>query len=335
MQYEAGQISLQAAQLHADAVIWDNVWPLEPWCGNDYGTLGQFLDSGVTVISLTLAGDNHNISEAVQRVAAARRKILSDPQHFLLVERITDVFEAKRTARLALTFHLEGTRCFERNLDMVELYSRLGVHHALLAFNAGNSVGGGCAERSDGGLTAFGRRLVAEMERVGMLVDLSHTGCRTGFDAMEAATKPVLFTHSNSAVLHPHFRNLSDDQVRACAATGGAVGVSGSSQYLGDSQASTESILRHIDHYVQTVGPRHVVLGLDLVSDAAAVDAYMRARPEEWPMTRDPGWPGCQYARPSQLPELTEGMLKRGYGSDAILDILGRNYLRLYRNVLS
>jgi membrane dipeptidase len=331
----AGQTSSQAAQLHADAIVWDNVWPLEPWCGNDYDALAQFVASGVTVISLTLAGDNHNVSETVQRIGAARRKILANPQQYVLVERIDDVLDAKRRGHLALTFHLEGTRCFERNLDLVELYFRLGIRHALLAFNAGNSVGSGCAERTDGGLTAFGRRLVTEMERVGMLVDLSHTGYRTGLDAIEMSSKPVLFTHSNSAVLHPHFRNVSDEQVRACAATGGVIGVSGSSQYLGDTCASTESILRHIDHYVQTVGPRHVVLGLDLVFGAAAVDDYMRARPEEWPMAQDPAWTGCQYARPSQIPELTEGMLNRGYGSDAVLDILGRNYVRIYGSVLS
>jgi membrane dipeptidase len=321
-------VSGDAADLHAAAIVWDNVWPLEPWCGNGFDKLQGFSAAGVTVLSLTVAGDSHNSSETTQRLAAARRGVLADSAHLLLVTRISDVLEAKRSGRLGITFHFEGTRCFERNLDLVETYYTLGVKHTLLAFNTSNSVGGGCAEASDGGLTRFGRRLVAEFERVGMLVDLSHTGYRTSMDAMATATKPVLFTHSNAATVHPHFRNLSDEQIRACAATGGLVGVSGSSQYLGD-DASTASILRHIDYYVQKVGPTHVGLGLDLVFEPTKVDAYMRANSTEWPMASDPAWRGCQYATLAQIPELTQGLLSFGYGRDAVLDILGRNYMRI------
>ena len=329
----AWNISQEAANLHREAVVWDNVWPLEPGCGNDFGKLALFAAAGVTVLSLTIAGDNHNVSEAIRRVALVRKQVLADPEHLILVEHVGDVIQAKETGRLGVTFHFEGTRCFERDLDLVEAYYRLGVKHALLAFNVANSVGGGCAESADGGLTRFGARLVAEFERVGMLVDLSHTGFRTTMDVMERATRPVLFSHSNAAGLHGHFRNLSDVQLAACAATGGLIGVSASSQYLGEARASTPAIMRHLDYYVQKIGPRHVVLGLDIVFDAAMVDAYMRARPEEWPMTLDPNWPGCNYARPEQIPELTQAMLDRGYGRDAVLDILGRNYLRVYGDV--
>jgi membrane dipeptidase len=323
-------ISAEAASLHRRAIVWDNVWPLEPDCGNDLEKLALFAAAGVTVLSLTIAGDNHNISEAVQRVAAVRRDVLGDPEHLVLVEHVADVFRAKESGRLGVTFHFEGTRCFERNLDLVETYYRLGVKHALLAFNTSNSVGGGCAESADSGLTRLGARLVAEFERVGMLVDLSHTGYRTTMDVMERASRPVIFSHSNAAGLHQHFRNLADEQVRACAATGGLIGVSASSQYLGEPRASTSAIMRHVDYYVQMVGARHVALGLDLVFDAAMVDAYMRARPEEWPMTLDPNWKGSHYGIPEQIPELTQAMLMRGYGEDAILDILGRNYLRIF-----
>jgi membrane dipeptidase len=316
--------------MHQEAIVWDNVWPLEPDCGNGLDKLPLFSKAGVTVLSLTIAGDNQDIGEAAQRLAAVRRQVLANPAQLILVAGIDDVHRAKATGRLAITFHFEGTRCFERNLDMVEPFFQLGVKHTLLAFNLANSAGGGCAEKSDGGLTRFGQRLIGECERVGMVIDLSHTGYRTTMEAMERATRPMLFTHSNSATIHPHFRNLSDEQVRACAATGGLVGVSGSSQYLGAPRATTEAIMRHIDHYVQTVGPRHVGLGLDLVFDAGAVDAYMRARPDEWPMTLDPSWPGSHYAQPSQIPELTQSMLDRGYDRSAVLDILGGNYLRIY-----
>jgi membrane dipeptidase len=326
-------ISDKAARLHSRAIVWDNVWPLEPWCSNDFERLAQFRDAGVTVISLTLAGDDHNISETIQRIAAARHQVLADPAKLLLVRGISDVVRAKESGRLAVTFHFEGTRCFERNLEMIEVYYRLGVRHALLAFNLANSAGGGCAEAEDYGLTRFGQRFIAECERVGMLVDLSHTGYRTSMEAMERSSRPMLFTHSNVAALHPHFRNLADAQIYACAATGGLIGVSSSTQYLGTTDASTDSLMRHIDYLVQKIGPRHVALGLDLVFDAAKVDAYMRARPEQWPITLEEKWPGCQYAVPSQIRELTQCMLNRGYDEDAVLGILGGNYVRVYGDV--
>ncbi len=322
-------VSSEAARLHRSAVIWDNVWPLEPLFGNDLDKLPHFMNAGVTVLSLTLAGDDHNISEAIQRVAAARSRVLADQAHLLLVDKIADVHRAKDAGRLAIVLHFEGTRCFERNLHMVEVFYKLGIRHTLLAFNTANSVGGGCADSCDGGLTKFGKQFIDECQRVGMLIDLSHTGYRTTMEAMEQAKRPMLFTHSNAAALHPHRRNLSDEQIRACAATGGLIGVSGSCQYLGETPPTAAAIMRHIDYYVQKVGARHVALGLDVIFNAPMADAYMRSRPNEWPMALDPAWLGCQTASPAQIPELTQAMLDRGYSDAAILDILGGNYLRV------
>jgi membrane dipeptidase len=166
-----------------------------------------------------------------------------------------------------------------------------------------------------------------------MLLDLSHVGRRTSLEAMAVSTEPAVFTHSNSDVLQPHFRNLTDEQIKACAASGGLVGISGSSAYLGDTDASTESIFRHLDHVVQLVGPLHAGLGLDIVFDAPALNDWMRQRPDEWPGVEDPAWPGVNYAQPEQVAELTTMMLERGYSADNVLAILGGNYLRICSKV--
>lgn len=326
---ERWQVSPAVAALHRDALVCDMVWPLEPWCGNDWDRLEQFHAAGVDLVSLTLAGDNHNVSETVQRVAAARHKVFSAPEQFVLVESTADIEQAKAGGRLAVGFHFEGTRCFERNTDLVETFYRLGVRHALLAFNQGNSVGGGCGERADGGLTRFGEQLVAEMNRVGMIVDLSHTGRQTTLDAMAITTRPVLFSHSNAAGLVPHFRNIDDVQVRACAASGGMVGVSSSSEYLGEKVSSAQAMFRHIDYYVNLVGPEHVGLGLDIVFDHSALNAWIRTRPDEWPGTEAPDWPGFRYATPADYPALTGLMLDAGYAQNDIRGILGGNFLRV------
>ncbi|MEE4218794.1 MAG: membrane dipeptidase [Xanthomonadales bacterium] len=328
-QWAAGE----AARIHAGSLVWDMVFPIEPWCGNGWDKLGRFHETGYDVISVTLAGDNHSISEAVQRVAAARREVLGRPDELVLVESVNDVHKARKEGRLGVAFHFEGTRCFERNLDMIEAFYQLGIRHTLLAFNQGNSVGGGCAERSDGGLTNFGRLLVEEMERVGMLLDLSHTGRKTAMDALEMATHPAVFTHSNADAVASHFRNLPDDLAKACAATGGLVGVSSSNEYLGVERSSPEAIFRHVDHYVQLLGPEHVGLGFDVVFDAKALSDWIRTRPDEWPGKDDPTWPGFTYGLPEDGLRLTELMVVNGYDEKAIRKILGKNYMRVCEEV--
>jgi len=197
-------MSMQSArELLSRSLVWDMVWPLADFVGNDWGKLERFKAAGYGVISVTLAGDNHNVSQAMEMVAAARKHIFSKPERLLLITSIEDVRRARREGKLGVALHFEGTRCFERNLDLIEAFYALGIRHTLLAFNQTNSCGGGCAELSDGGLSRFGRSFVREMNRVGMLVDLSHVGRRTSLDAIEASAQPTVFTHSNCDALCP------------------------------------------------------------------------------------------------------------------------------------
>lgn len=315
--------------LVADALVWDMVYPLEPSVGNDLDALDRWHATGFNVVSLTIAGDDQNAGEAFRRVAAARNIVLARSDQFHLIYDIRDVGVAKDAGKLGISFHFEGTRCFERDLNVIEAFVRLGVRHTLLAFNSANCAGSGCAEKTDGGLTAFGTRLVCEMQRVGMLVDLSHVGFKTSMDTIEASTRPVIFSHSNVDAVAQSFRNLRDEQIRGCAATGGVVGLSASSEYLGDWNVRPETFFRHLDYIVQMVGPRHVGLGLDVVIDAEAVTSVARSRPDQWPMALDASWRGFRYLQPEALPELVDLMLSHGYGEDAVRSILGKNFERV------
>ena len=328
-------ISPRAAAIQRSALVWDNVFPInlpgDVAMGNSWDELERFYAAGVDVLSITLAGDNHNLSQAFTLCSWARRQLREREDRLVLVRRAADIETARSTGRLGIILHFEGTRCFERDLSAIELFYDLGIRQTLLAFNKQNSAGGGCADASDSGLSAYGRGLVKEMQRVGMLLDLSHTGHRTSLDAIEIASRPVLFSHSNAFALCPSFRNIKDDQIRACAQTGGVVGVSGSSEYLGDLTCSNETLLRHIDYMAEVGGIDHVGLGLDVVFEPAALSAWARGRPDEWPMTQDPGWTGFRYAAPEQLPSLTELMLQRGYTEEQVRKVLGENLLRVCR----
>ncbi len=316
-------------------LVWDNVWPLEEAFGNGWDKLGTFASSGWNVLSLTVAGDNHDVKEAFERVAAARAAIATRADHCLLIERFADIELARSSGRLGITLHFEGGEAFGRNLDVVAAFRALGVTHNLLAFNNSNSYAAGCMEAFDAPLTALGRQLIRVMERVGMVVDLSHVGRRSSLDALDLATKPMIFSHSNADGVAPHPRNLTDAQIRGCAATGGLIGLSGSSGYLGDDQASTEAMFRHVDYVAQLVGDDHIALGLDIVFDSASLNAWARGRPDEWPMTKDPAWPGFRYARLDQLVELVERMTRAGYPDDSVRKFLGENYLNLMKQVLA
>lgn len=326
---------MNTENLYQKALVWDNVWPVDLLnglsFGNDWQKLERFAQAGVSILGVTLAGDNHNTSQAIDLIAWARSYLSQNQDRFVLIESIEDVYRAQSSGRLGVTLQFEGTRCFERNTDLIELYHKLGIRQTILAFNNANSIGAGCAEKNDGGLTNLGRTFVKKLQSVGMLVDLSHVGRRTSLEALEMATKPMVFTHSNVYAIHPSFRNITDEQIEACAATGGLVGVSGSSEYLGDSQCRTETVFRHLDYLVEKTGPAHVGIGLDVVFDASALNVWVRQRPEEWPMAVDPGWPGFSYTMPEQLEELATMMTNHGYADSAVLDILGGNYLRICR----
>jgi Membrane dipeptidase (Peptidase family M19) len=170
---------------------------------------------------------------------------------------------------------------------LVEIFYRLGVRWMLIAYNKNNKLGGGCMD-DDTGLTAYGRHIIDEMERVGMVLCCTHVGHRTALEAMEYARNPVIFSHSNPSSVYPHVRNISDELLIACARSGGVVSINGVGLFLGAAVAGvgdnrTETLLRHIDYVVQLIGPEHVGWGLDYVFDVSELEEYVRKNPDKFP----------------------------------------------------
>jgi len=318
----------RARRLLERALVWDMVWPWEDICDNTVADLARFKAAGYNVISVTLAGDNHNLSQAITRICAFRAAAQADAS-LMLCSSTSDIDRAVADGKLAVLLHLEGTRCFERNLDAVEAFSMLGIRHALLAFNNANSAGGGCMDLVDGGLTAYGRRLIRRLESLGVLVDLSHTGHKTLLEALGYAGNPCIFSHSNVDALFAHPRNLSDEEIKACAACGGVIGISGSTMYHAPSDDLPQSVFAHIDHIAQLVGVEHVGLGLDTMRSTALFNDYMRARPDEWPDASCPGGTNVHTLQPEQLSDVMAHLIDAGYPDSAIIKVLGGNFRRV------
>lgn len=323
--------NLTARDLTRDALVWDNTLPWGPDYANPE-SLSRFHAAGIDLISLSVMGPEALLEGTVRSIARVRAAIRAQPERMVLCGTVDDILAAKAQGKLGLVFNLQETNMLEGRLEMVQAYYDLGVRHMLLAYNARNFVGDGCGERSDGGLSRWGLEVVAEMNRVGMLVDGTHTGYRTTMDAMEACTAPFIFSHYNAHAVYGHYRNIRDDQIRACAATGGVIGLNGLGEFLDDDTASSAAIFRHLDHMVQLVGAPHVGLGLDYVRDTGKFWGWVRDNAHMWPAGPNDR-AGSAFAQPEQVEELTEMMLGAGYGEAAIRQILGGNWLRVARQV--
>ena len=147
---------------------------------------------------------------------------------------------------------------------MIGVYYQLGVRQMLFAYNKSNGLCGGCLD-GDAPLTALGRAAVTEMNRVGMVVDCSHISESASLEIATLSSQPVIYSHSNPRVLCDHPRNIADAQIRACAATGGVIGINGIGSFLGGDTCDAERIVRHIDYLVDLVGIDYVGIGLDSV----------------------------------------------------------------------
>jgi membrane dipeptidase len=235
--------------------------PLHPQA--DFSPLDSLRAAGVNYVSINVGMDMNPVSQVLTVIAAFRANIAEQPERFRLVSSVAEIKKAAAAGVLAVGFDLEGAMPLLEQPDMVALYRDLGVRQIHFAYNRNNSVADGCHDVARG-LTPLGRRMVEAVNDAGLLMDCSHTGRRCSLDIMAASAKPVIFSHANPLALVEHGRNISDEQIRACAATGGVVCVSGVSAFLGTRTPSADDVARHAAHVANLVGVQHVGIGLDI-----------------------------------------------------------------------
>ncbi len=321
------KVSDRARRLHADALVWDDHSGFAPDPSVDLEILEHWRAAGVDYLSVNVGYDVVPWQQTVKNIGAFITWLEKRHDRFTLVRRAADIEMAKREGKLAIAFDLEGMNALDGQAYMVSFYYRLGVRQMLFAYNLNNLAGGGCHDE-DRGLTAFGREVIAEMNRVGMMVDCSHTGHRTTLEAIEASTAPVIFSHSNPAALHKHGRNILDDQIRACARTGGVVGINGIGLFLRDPQAASPALVDAIAYVADLVGTDHVGIALDYTPEN--LSGLTEANPRYWPPSEGYGKAsGMRVATPQQLPEITELLLDRGCAEADVRKILGGNFRRV------
>lgn len=316
-------------KLYQDALVWDAHAGVFPSPEVDLNLLQEWPDNGVNYLSVNVGFDVMEWQDTLATLAAYRHWVLAHPDRFVLVNDAADIDRVRGERKLALSFDIEGMNALNEDINMVGVYHALGVRQMLFAYNLNNAAAGGCHDR-DTGLTEFGKQVVREMNRVGMIVDCSHAAYSTTMDLMLESSKPVVFSHSNPTAIWDHQRNITDEQIRACAATGGVIGVNGMGIFLGDNDISNTTLMRHIKYLADLVGCEHIGFGFDY-SPRVDVDigTILRSRSDYWPTGQQYDTQGIKHAGPQQLDGLVENLSVAGFADTDIRGMLGENFRRV------
>jgi len=304
----------------------------------DFTPVHRLHAAGVNYVSLNVGADMNPLSQVMSVIAGYRATIAANPERYALVSSVDEIIQAAADGRIAISFDLEGAMPLLDQPDMVALYAQLGVRQIHFAYNRNNSVAGGCHDEPRG-LTPLGHRMVQAVNDNGILMDCSHTGRLCSLEIMSASSQPVIFSHANPYALAQHGRNVTDEQIRACAATGGVVCVSGLSFFLGSERPGADDVARHAAYIADLVGVAHAGIGLDICFRQPELD-------DTPPGAFDPGywWPASAGYSADQTPrftppevwrELPAALRRVGMTEAEAALVLGRNMMRVAQLVWS
>ena len=294
----------------------------------------EFRASGITGFhhAFGLGGPSAR-EQALSYLAVWGNFVARNSHVFVGVDKVADIVAAKRAGKCAVIMGLQGADHFLNPQDVKEFYG-IGQRCSQLTYNSQNRIGSGSTDRVDGGVSDYGVAIIAAMNEVGMLIDVSHCGDRTTLDAIAISPKPIAITHSNCRALIEHPRVKTDEAIRALAAKGGVMGISGVRNFVSSTDPTTlGTMVDHIDHVAKLVGVEHVGIGSD-----ADLNGYDDVSPEMNKALRA-GYKESYAFRekidiegfdhPRKMFDLTEELIRRKYSDANISAILGGNFQRL------
>jgi membrane dipeptidase len=320
-------------------IMWPPVGPLTP------EQLDNIKRSGITAINMTVTVGRADFETVVAGLAFWNGQVEANPDRLCVIRRHTDIAEAKRAGKLGLIFGFQRTSMLGEELARIKLFRDLGVRIMQLTYNNRTLYGDGCLEPSDAGLSALGRQAIAEMNKVGIAVDLSHCGSRTTAEGIAGSSKPVLLSHVGCNAVHMHPRNKNDSELRAMAEKGGVAGI-----YLMPfldvrGQRNTDLVVRHIEHAMKVCGEDHVGIGSDLsIQPIEETPEYQKAAAAFVSSRRQAGGGSPGEDLPLYIPELNHprrieaiatALAVRGHSAPTIGKIVGENFHRVLRSIWS
>ena len=344
-----------ADQAYAKAIVIDGLGgpggydpDLAPEAGLSPSMLADVKASGVTAVNLTVnsVGNGPNkFEETVAGIAFSEKQIADHPDYFMKILTARDLTAAKTSGRMGLIYGFQDTSALDGDLQRLAMFHGLGVRIVQPVYNRRNLMGDGCLEPNDGGLSTLGRELLGEINKLKILVDLSHAGTRTQAEGIATSKMPVAITHSGCRALVDVPRNTHDRELKALADRGGVVGIYFMPFLRASGQPRAEDLLRHLEHAVNVCGEDHVGLGTDgSISGIKLDEKYAKSQREFFESRQKAGIaaPGEAADVFNLIPDyndarrfftLANDLSDRGWSSKRIEKILGANFVRLFGEI--
>jgi len=334
------QLRQRALEIHKKSIVIDAL-EAAPVVG-DVEYFDKLLQTGLTCISLTVIETYDTTLDALGRFKGLYDLFENHSDKVIPVTTARDIEQAKKEGKIAVIMNAQNGEIIGRDIGLLSVFKRLGLRILQPTYYEQNLLGEGCGERTNGGLTRLGLEAVEEMNRLGMIIDCSHCGDQVTLDLIKYSKDPILATHSNARSMFKHVRNKTDEIIKTLANKGGVIGMVAWSPFCElrkGVRPAVEDLLDILDYVVKLVGPDHVGFGLDL-NPYTTLEAYTKWSAHYPDLTPTGGY----YERTlftnkegvddiTQFPELTMGLIARGYSDQDIEKILGLNFMRVFKEV--
>ena len=297
----------------------------------------QLRAGGLTAVHVTITYWE-DARATLSNIGAWNQRFRDHADLIMPARRGADILEAKRQNKTAVILGAQNCSPIDDELALVQVMHDAGLRIMQLTYNNQSLIGAGCYEQEDSGISRFGRQVIREMNRVGMIVDLSHSAERTSLEAIEISQRPVAITHANPSSFHAALRNKSDRLLKALAEAGGMLGFSLYPHHLKDGPDCTlESFCEMAARAADLMGVDHVGIGSDLCQnwDYETLE-WMRSG--RWTFQPDygegsaarPAWPEQPnwFESAADTPNIAHGLAAQGFSGDEVAKIMGGNWLR-------
>lgn len=300
--------------------------------------------SGIAAVHVTIAYWE-NTAETLENIGLWNRHFRDNADLIMPVRLAADIAEAKRQGKVGIVFGFQNCSPIEDDLKKVEILHDLGVRIMQLSYNNQSLLATGCYEAKDAGITRFGREVIKEMNRVGMVVDMSHSAESSTLEAIDLSQRPIAITHANPTFFEPALRNKSDTVLKALGESGGMLGFSMYPFHLKDgSDCTLYDFCGMIAQTVELIGIDHVGIGSDLCQNwdygvlewmrsgrwTAGVDyGEGSASNADWP--RQPDW----FSHSGDIMNIAEGLGSAGFSEVDVAKVMGGNWLRFFEHSFS
>lgn len=338
--------------VHQRSFVFDGAFPMLGFFKDEQAEIAAFRQGGLAGGNATVSSDETDFYGAIKNIRDLRGLIARNPETLGLCTSVAELEACKASGRVGMVTFFQNPKPIADRLDDLDTFHDLGLRVFQLSYNNQGFIGAGCCERVDPGLSEFGLKAVERCNALGILLDISHCGPATSWDALKFSKAPVVASHSGMyALAHAFGRNKPDDMLKAVAETGGLVGIPffpclvKRHPETHEVQPSTvEDVIDHIDHAVRLMGIDHVSIATDMATYGARTreltkDSVLRRtrveHPEVFgvgPTDRGDPYPAGLDSH-DKMANLTAGLVRRGYADDEIGKLLGGNWLRVFERV--